>query len=114
MRLAIAVSILWSHSRRIRCSTLRSPDRWRQLWPGFQFVPAIEDAQDAAELQAFQGRADDAVRRHFDTLAGHEVYCCGGPPMVSAVRKACVEERGLDPHHFYSDVFVPGPAMPSP
>ena len=31
-----------------------------------------------------------------------------------AVRKACVEERGLDPHHFYSDVFVPGPAMPSP
>ena len=31
-------------------------------------------------------------------------------PTAPAVRKACVEERGLDPHHFFSDVFVPGPA----
>jgi hypothetical protein len=31
--------------------------------------------------------------------------------MVAAVCKACVEERSLDPHHFFSDVFVAGPAV---
>jgi hypothetical protein len=29
--------------------------------------------------------------------------------MVAAVRKA-TGERGADPQHFFSDVFVPGPA----
>jgi NAD(P)H-flavin reductase/ferredoxin len=108
------VSLVWGGRNRAGLYLMSAVERWRQLWPDFRFVPAIEDAADAAELQAFQGRADEAVRRHFDTLAGHEVYCCGGPPMVSAVRKACVDERALDPHHFYSDVFVPGPAMPAP
>jgi CDP-4-dehydro-6-deoxyglucose reductase/terephthalate 1,2-dioxygenase reductase component len=30
--------------------------------------------------------------------------------MVTAVRKACADERGVNPQHFFSDVFVPGPA----
>jgi NAD(P)H-flavin reductase len=50
------------------------------------------------------------VRAHCASLADWEAYCCGAPPMVAAVKKVCVEERGLDPHHFFSDVFVPGPA----
>jgi CDP-4-dehydro-6-deoxyglucose reductase/terephthalate 1,2-dioxygenase reductase component len=47
---------------------------------------------------------------HCTALTGWEVYCCGAPAMVAAVKKVCVDERGLDPHHFFSDVFVPGPA----
>ena len=70
----------------------------------------MENAGDAQALSGFHGRADDAVRAGFPALVGHEVYCCGAPAMVSAVRRACVEERGLDPKHFFSDVFVPGPA----
>jgi NAD(P)H-flavin reductase len=76
----------------------------------FEFIPAVEDAGDAQALGGFHGRVDDAVRAHRDSLAGYEVYCCGAPAMVTAVRMACVQERGLDPHHFFSDVFVPGPA----
>ena len=86
-------------------------ERWKKMLPGFTFLPAVEDAADAQELRGFHGRVDDAVRRHCTDLAGHEVYCCGAPPMVAAVKKVCVEERGLDPHHFFSDVFVPGPAV---
>jgi NAD(P)H-flavin reductase len=52
----------------------------------------------------------ERVRMPGCPFAGHEVYCCGAPAMVTAVKKACVEERGLDPHHFFSDLFVPGPA----
>jgi hypothetical protein len=34
--------------------------------------------------------------------------------MVASVKKVCIDERGLDAHHFFSDVFVPGPAAPAP
>jgi CDP-4-dehydro-6-deoxyglucose reductase/terephthalate 1,2-dioxygenase reductase component len=80
------------------------------MLPGFRFVPALGDAADAQALEGFHGRVDGAVRAECPDLSGHEVYCCGSPPMVAAVKKACVDERGLDPHHFFSDVFVPGPA----
>ncbi|NBS97141.1 MAG: oxidoreductase, partial [Betaproteobacteria bacterium] len=69
----------------------------------------VEDAADAEAIGGFHGRVDDAVRNHFATLNGHEVYCCGSPQMVTAAKKAC-HERGLAPNHFFSDVFVPGPA----
>jgi NAD(P)H-flavin reductase/ferredoxin len=109
------VTLIWGGRNRGGLYLMSAVERWRKLWAeNFRFVAAVEDAGDASELQAFHGRVDDAVRRECETLAGHEVYCCGAPPMVQAVRHVCVEERGLDPHHFFSDVFVPGPAMPAP
>jgi terephthalate 1,2-dioxygenase reductase component len=104
------VTLVWGGRNRAGLYLMAAVERWKKLLPGFTFVPALEDAADAQELQGFHGRVDEAVRTRFAALAGHEVYCCGSPAMVSAVRKACVEERGLDPHHFFSDVFVPGPA----
>lgn len=104
------VTLIWGGRNRSGLYLLAAVERWRKLLPGFGFIPALEDAADAQALAGFQGRVDDALRAHCPTLAGHEVYCCGAPAMVAAVKKACVEERGLDPHHFFSDVFVPGPA----
>lgn len=104
------VTLIWG-GRNAASLYLMSPvERWKKVLPGFNFVPAVEDAVDAEALGGFHGRVDDAVRAHCPTLAGHEAYCCGAPPIVAAVKKACVEERGLDPKHFFSDVFVPGPA----
>jgi len=85
-------------------------EKGRKRRPGFSFIAAIEDPADAAALGGFAGRVDDAVRASCPSLAGHEVYCCGSPGMVASVKKVCVQERELDPHHFFSDVFVPGPA----
>jgi NAD(P)H-flavin reductase/ferredoxin len=104
------VTLVWGGRDRAGLYLMAAVERWKKLLPGFAFVPALEDAADAAALEGFHGRVDDAVRQRFPALAGHEVYCCGSPAMVAAVRRACVEERGLDPHHFFSDVFVPGPA----
>jgi CDP-4-dehydro-6-deoxyglucose reductase/terephthalate 1,2-dioxygenase reductase component len=104
------VTLIWGGRNRAGLYLMSAVERWRKLLPGFTFIPAVEDAGDAQALAGFHGRVDDAVRAHCSGLAGFEVYCCGAPPMVAAVRKACVEERGLDPHHFFSDVFVPGPA----
>src|SRR3569623_1226361 len=104
------VTLVWGGRDRRGLYLLSAVEKWRKHWPGFTIVPALEDAADAQALTGFHGRVDDAVRSRVTSLAGHEVYCCGSPAMVAAVRKACVAERGLDAHHFFSDVFVPGPA----
>lgn len=105
------VTLIWGGRNRDGLYLPTAVQRWKKLWPEFTYLPAVEDAADAEALRGFHGRVDDAVRAHAPAaLGGHEVYCCGSPVMVAAVRKACVDERGLDPHHFFSDVFVPGPA----
>lgn len=105
------VTLVWGGRNRDGLYLPAAVERWKKLWPQFNYLPAVEDAADAQALGVFHGRVDDAVRAHAPaTLEGHEVYCCGSPVMVAAVRKACIDERGLDPHHFFSDVFVPGPA----
>jgi CDP-4-dehydro-6-deoxyglucose reductase/terephthalate 1,2-dioxygenase reductase component len=103
------VTLLWGGRDRRGLYLLSAVERWQKLLPAFTFLPVIEEAGDAQALGAFHGRLDDAIRAHFTDLAGSEVYCCGAPLMVSAVRKAA-EERGLGSRHFFSDVFVPGPA----
>jgi NAD(P)H-flavin reductase/ferredoxin len=105
------VTLLWGARDRRGLYMPAAVERWRKLWPDFHFVAAIEDVDEAAVLDAFQGRVDAALRAKFASLAGFEVYCCGGPPMVAAVRHVCVAELGLDARHFFSDVFVPGPAV---
>ncbi|MBC5763051.1 2Fe-2S iron-sulfur cluster binding domain-containing protein [Ramlibacter sp. GTP1] len=104
------VTLIWGGRDRNGLYLMSAVEKWKKSLPGFTFVSAIEDADDAAALGGFAGRVDEAVRATCASLAGHEVYCCGSPGMVAVVKKVCVQERGLDPHHFFSDVFVPGPA----
>jgi len=80
--------------------------RWRRQWPDLRFVPALSDVPAG---EAFAGRVDEALRAHCPELPGHELYCCGAPPMVTAVRQAALA-LGLDAADFHADVFVPGPA----
>ncbi|RYY86235.1 MAG: 2Fe-2S iron-sulfur cluster binding domain-containing protein [Comamonadaceae bacterium] len=105
------VTLLWGGRDAGGLYLLSAVERWQKLLPGFRFVPVLEDAAAAQALQGFHGRVDAAIRAECGSLAGHEVYCCGSPAMVAAVKKACVDGQGLDPHRFYSDVFVEGPAV---
>lgn len=104
------VALVWGGRNAAGLYLLSAVERWKKLLPGFSLIPAVEDAADAQALGGFHGRVDAAVSANFASLQGSEVYCCGAPPMVAAVKKVCIEERGLDTKHFFSDVFVPGPA----
>lgn len=104
------VTLVWGGRDRAGLYLLSAVERWQKVLPGFRFVPALEDEAGAQALQGFHGRVDAAVRASVPDLSGFEAYCCGAPAMVSAVRKVCVDELRLDPHRFFSDSFVPGPA----
>lgn len=83
--------------------------RWQKQWPDFRFIPALSEGAAEAVGEAFVGRVDQALRAYCPDLSGREVYCCGSPPMVAAVR-ASAAEGGLAPADFHADVFVPGPS----
>jgi len=111
-RISRPVTLIWGGRNAAGMYLMSAVQRWQKLLPGFRFIPAVEDEADAQALAGFTGRVDDALRSSYASLSGHDVYCCGAPAMVRAVKRACLEERGLDPARFFSDVFVPGPAAP--
>lgn len=85
-------------------------DKWIRSLPNFRAVFAIESPQDARTMNAVCGRVDDALCSASIDLTGADVYCCGAPAMVSAVRAVCVHTKGLPLQRFHSDAFVVGPA----
>lgn len=84
--------------------------RWQRSLPGLRFLAAVEDAADAAALQAFHGRVDAALATLAIDAEQADVYCCGAPAMVNSIKSVCLQKLGLPPERFHSDAFVPGPA----
>ncbi len=84
--------------------------KWQKHWPSFRFVEALSGVKSDRQDGFFAGRADAALVVHAPDLADSELYCCGSPAMVDAVRAAAVQRCGLDPTRFHADVFVDGPA----
>ncbi len=71
---------------------------------GLRFVPVLSEA--CAGWTGRTGFVHQAVLHDHDSLAGHQVYACGAPAMVSAARADFVETRGLPPDAFFCDAFV--------
>jgi CDP-4-dehydro-6-deoxyglucose reductase len=83
--------------------------QWTEKRPGLVYVPVVSSpgAQEAeVSWQGRMGLVHEAVLADLPSLAGHEVYACGAPAMVTAARDAFIE-RGLDPHDFHCDAFAP-------
>ena len=103
------VTLIWGARDPGGLYMLAAVDKWKKQWPDFKFIPALSDVPADVLPGAFGGRVDEALQAHCSQLTGHVVYCCGSPPMVTAVRAAAVS-AGLAPADFHADVFVPGPA----
>ncbi len=106
------VTLFWGGRDRQGLYLLPAVQRWQQAWSDFHFVPAVEDAADAQALGAFHGRLDAALAAHLASAPATpcEVYACGAPAMVTAVKSWCQRELALPVAHFVADLFVPGPA----
>lgn len=77
---------------------------WATTQPGLRVVPVLSEPD--AGWSGRTGFVHQAVLQDHDSLAGHQVYACGAPAMVSAARSDFVETRGLPPDAFFCDAFV--------
>jgi NAD(P)H-flavin reductase len=78
--------------------------KWQQKFPHFRFVGVISDEPAGDPLR--QGLVHEAVLADHPTLAGHQVYVCGAPVLVSTARDAFVGTRQLRAADFFSDAFA--------
>lgn len=79
--------------------------KWQQVLPALRYVPVVSDAS-ASTWDGLTGLVHEAVLADFADLSGHDVYACGAPAMVAALRRACIEQAGLPEARFFSDSFV--------
>lgn len=81
--------------------------RWQRRRPNLRFVPVVSEPVDAAPWSGRRGLVHAALLQDIASAAELDVYACGAPAMVRAVRAAMLE-RGLAAERFYSDSFVSG------
>lgn len=113
-RVQRAITLVWGAREPGGLYLLAAVDRWKKQWPDFRFIPALSDVPADVLPGAFAGRVDQALHAQCPDLTGHVVYCCGSPPMVTAVRNTA-HTAGLAQGDFHADAFVPGPAStPTP
>lgn len=77
---------------------------WARTNANFHYVPVLSEPLASDQWDGRTGLVHEAVLKDFDDLSGHEVYTCGPPPMVHAVRDKLIE-RGLPADYIYSDSF---------
>lgn len=104
------VTLIWGARNADGLYLLSAVERWQRQLPGFRFVPALSEDFVSTLEGIYAGPVHEAMLAHCDTLIDHELYCCGSPGMVAAVREAAVNQRGLAVADFHSDVFVEGGA----
>lgn len=79
--------------------------KWEKTLPALRYVPVLSDEPGDSGWTGRRGLVHEAVLADHADLSSSEVYACGAPPMVAALRQACAT-RGLPDAHFHSDAFV--------
>ena len=93
---------------------LYAPDvvsKWLKQRPSLRYEPVISGPVDASAWSGRRGLVHHAVLESFDSAKDFDVYACGAPGMVQAVRTALEDQRGLPPAQFFSDSFVVEPVV---
>lgn len=97
------VTLYWGARRKADLYQPELPEKWARQYPGFRFVQVLSEEDDGASRTGLVHRA---VVEDFPTLAGHDVYACGVPAMITAARKDFTGQCGLPADAFYCDAFV--------
>ena len=83
---------------------------WQAKHPTFRFIPVLSGGADDRLPEARTGYVQDAVADDFADLSQHEVYACGSPDMIHALRAVAQSRCGLPEDRFFSDEFLPAAA----
>lgn len=77
---------------------------WEQRYDFFRFTPVLSDPQPEDGWTGRTGWVHEAVITDHPDLSGMEVYASGPPPMIDALKAACLA-HGLAANHLYYDSF---------
>ncbi|MEJ2107845.1 MAG: CDP-6-deoxy-delta-3,4-glucoseen reductase [Acidiferrobacteraceae bacterium] len=77
---------------------------WAQEYNFFRFTPVLSDPQPEDGWIGRTGWVHEAVIADHPDLSGTEVYASGPPPMIDALKAACLA-HGLATDHLYYDSF---------
>ena len=78
--------------------------KWQRTLPRLRYEPVVSDSP-APGWSGRTGLVHEAVLADHSDLSGHDVYACGAPPMVQALRQACHAQGQLPQDAFFSDAF---------
>jgi CDP-4-dehydro-6-deoxyglucose reductase len=77
---------------------------WAATHGNFRYTPVLSEPLTEDTWTGRTGFVHEAIAADFPTLADHEVYASGPPPMVEALKKV-VMEKGLNPERLHYDSF---------
>lgn len=77
---------------------------WAGEHTDFHFIPVLSEPENSGQWQGRSGFVHETVLDDFSDLSGFDVYTCGPPPMVHAVRDTFLD-RGLPEDRLFSDSF---------
>ena len=78
---------------------------WASRHPFFRFVPVLSDAAPQDPWSGRRGLVHEALMADYPDLSGHQVYVCGSPAMVAAVRRDLVAQCHLPEEELFADSF---------
>jgi CDP-4-dehydro-6-deoxyglucose reductase len=83
--------------------------QWAANHAHIRYIPVLSEAGRDKSWRGRKGLVHEAVLKDFHDLTKYEVYTCGPPPLVHAVKNTFMQ-RGLSPEYIYSDSFETAPA----
>jgi CDP-4-dehydro-6-deoxyglucose reductase len=84
------------------------PGQWQHASRNFTFIPVLSEPAPGDDWPGRTGLVHQAVLDDFADLSGYQVYACGAPAMIDAVRSTFVGTRGLPADDFFADSFTYG------
>jgi NAD(P)H-flavin reductase/ferredoxin len=97
------VTLYWGARRKADLYLFELPQKWARQYPNFHFIPVLSEEDDGVSRTGLVHRT---VMQDFPSLAGHEVYACGVPVMITAARNDFTVQCGLPSDAFHCDAFV--------
>jgi NAD(P)H-flavin reductase/ferredoxin len=86
-------------------------EAWLRRRDDLRFVPVLSAPRPEDAWTGRTGLVHQAVMQDYPSLEEFQTYVCGSPAMTRSAREDFTTQRHLPEHEFYSDAFVPGPAV---
>jgi CDP-4-dehydro-6-deoxyglucose reductase len=79
-------------------------ESWSEKLPDFRFTPVLSEPRPEDGWTGRTGFVHAALAHDYPQLGEHEVYACGPPPMIEALKRTTAE-RGLPAERLFFDSF---------